>query len=232
MRQPASFRYVGPPGWRRIPPATRATLVLTALGYLAGLLFPTELALLSAVPARILPGLELWRLVTYPIVNVGIISVLFDLLLLWSFGSQLEPEWGSKGYSLFLVLAALSGGVLGVAAALTLGGFGIGFGFAGPLTAVIVAWMLQGPNLPASFFGVLPMTRKGFAAIAIVVVAFGELEQTRSLSRLVFVLGGLPVAFLWSRRRRSAYGGWTMRTPRFLRRRKLRAVENENRRVH
>jgi hypothetical protein len=43
------------------------------------------------------------------------------------------------------------------------------------------------------------MTRLGFAAIALVLVVFGELEQTRSLARLFFVLGGLPVAWLFVR---------------------------------
>ena len=59
--------------------------------------------------------------------------------------------------------------------------------------------MLEGPSQRLSFFGVLPMTRLGFAVLAIVLVVFSELEQTRSLARLVFVLGGLPVAWLFVR---------------------------------
>jgi len=232
MRTPQRVRLVAPPGFWRIPPVTRALLVLTVLGYLVGLAVPGLSAPLALLPGRVLPGLELWRLLTYPLVNVGIISVLVDLLLLWSFGSQLEPNWGSVPYAVFLGAATIAGAALGVTAALLWGGFGVGFGFAGPLTAVIVAWTLEGPSRPANFFGVLPMTRKVFAIIAIVVVAFGEIEQTRSLSRLVFVLGGLPVAWIWSRRRRSVWGGWTVRAPRFLRRRRFRVVEDEDRRFH
>ena len=232
MRPGYEVRFVGPPGWRRMPPVTRGTLVLTVLGYLATLFPALPVGLLTAVPDRIVPGGEPWRLVTYPLVNVGIVSVLFSLLLLWSFGSELEPEWGSRSYALFLVLATLSGGILGVGAALLLGGaFGTGYGLAGPLTAVIAAWTLEGPSRPTNFFGVLPMTRKVFGVIAIVVVAFGEIEQTHSVARLVFVLGGLPVAWWWARRRCPG-GRISLRPPRFLRRRRFRVVGGGDERIH
>ena len=45
------------------------------------------------------------------------------------------------------------------------------------------------------------MTRLGFAAIALILVVFGEIESTRSISRFLFVLGGIPVAFFFERRR-------------------------------
>ena len=51
-----------------------------------------------------------------------------------------------------------------------------GAGLSGLLTALIVAWALLGPNLPANLFGILPMTRKGFALLALVLVVFGELD--------------------------------------------------------
>ncbi len=232
MRSAYQFRTIGPPGWRHLPPVTRGTLVLTALGYLATLFPALPAGLLTAVPDRIVPAGEVWRLVTYPLVNVGIVSVLFSLLLLWGFGSELEPEWGSRRYALFLLLATVSGGVLGVGAALLLGGgFGTGYGLAGPLTAVIAAWMFEGPNRSTNFFGILPMTRKVFALIAIAVVAFGELEQTHSVARLVFVLGGLPVAWWWSRK--GPFGGrLSLRVPRFLRRRRFRVIGGDDERIH
>jgi len=233
MRSAYEIRTVGPPGWRRLPAVTRATLVLTVAGYVASLIPSVPIALLTAIPERIWPRLELWRLLTYPLVNVGIVSVLFSLLLLWSFGSELEPSWGSRGYALFLTLATISGGLLGVAASLLLASpFGAGFGLAGPITAVIAAWMFEGPNLPTNFFGVLPMTRKIFAVIAVVVVAFGEIEQTHSIARLAFVLGGIPVSWWWAKRGRrfAARGGPSL--PRFFRRRKFRVIPGDDERIH
>jgi len=233
MRPGYEIRYAGPPGWRRLPLVTRATLALTVAGYVATLVSTAPVRYLTVGTERLWPGLEVWRLVTYPLVNVGILSVLFSLLLLWSFGSELEPSWGSRGYALFLVLATGAGAAFGVGVSLLTGSpFGAGYGLAGPLTAVIAAWMFEGPGLPTNFFGVLPMPRKVFALIAVVVVAFGEIEQTHSLARLAFVLGGLPVAWWWARSRRGGRRPGTLSLPRFLRRRKFRVLPGDSDRIH
>ena len=88
--------WAGPPGWSRIPNVTRALLVLTAAGYLGGVLRLAPMRLLSLFPERIWPALELWRLVTYPLVVLGIFNVLFGLLILWMFGWELEGTFGSR----------------------------------------------------------------------------------------------------------------------------------------
>ncbi|HTS02318.1 MAG TPA: hypothetical protein VMN04_07340, partial [Thermoanaerobaculia bacterium] len=81
---------------------------------------------------------------------------------------------------------------------------GGGAGLSPTILALIFAWMLEGPSQSLLFFGVFPMTRLGFAALAFVLVVFSELEATRSLSRLLFVLGGLPVAWLFVRGHRGS----------------------------
>jgi membrane associated rhomboid family serine protease len=211
---------------------TRGVLAATAAGYLLTLFVPAAASTLALVPNALLTG-QIWRLVTYPLVNISIFSVLWDLLLVWSFGSEVEPRWGSRRFAAFLLLASASAAVLGVATAqwlLPASAFGGGSGFAPPLVALIVAWTLEGPSLPTNFFGILPMTRLGFAAIALALVVFGELEQSRSLSRLVFVLGGLPVAWLFVR----GFRGGGPRLPRFRRfrflgrRRAFRVVGRED----
>jgi membrane associated rhomboid family serine protease len=200
MRPTYATRFAAPPGWRRIPFVTRALLVAIAGGYLLTLFVPEAAALLVLVPGAVLVG-QVWRLVTYPFVNFSILTVLFDLLLIWSFGSEIEPRWGSRRFAAFLALSSALAGVLGILAAVLLPAspFGGGAGLSPPLIALIVAWTLEGPSQPTNFFGILPMTRVGFAAIAIIFVVFGELEQSRSLSRLVFVLGGLPVSWFFVR---------------------------------
>lgn len=230
MRPGSSVRFVGPPGWRRIPPVTRAILVATAAGYLATLFLDASILVLA--PAEVFSG-QVWRLVTYPLVTVRILTVLFDLLLLWSFGSEMEPRWGSRRFTVFLLSATVLAGLVGVLAARLFPGsfFGSGSGFSPTLTALIVAWTLVGPRLPTSFFGIVPMSRMGFAAIALILIVFGEVEATRSLPRLLFVLGGIPVAFFFER----SGSGPRMQLPRLRmpwRRRRFQVVSRENERVH
>lgn len=184
-------RFATPPGWRRIPPVTRALLALIAAGYLLTLAAPAVAVWLVLAPGAVLAG-QVWRLLTYAFVNTSIGSILFSGLMVWMLGSEMEPRWGSRRFALFLAAAAAAAGVLGVFA-------GGGAGLAPALLALIFAWMLEGPSQSLLFFGVFPMTRLVFAAIAFVLVVFGELEATRSLLRLLFVLGGLPIAWLFVR---------------------------------
>jgi membrane associated rhomboid family serine protease len=207
---------------------TRGALVAVGAGYLLTLFVPAVATFLALLPETLLRG-QVWRLVTYPVVNVSIFSVLWDLLLIWSFGSEIEPRWGSRRFAVFLLLASASAACLGVAMSWLLpsSSFEGGAGFAPPLVALIVAWTLEGPSLPTNFFGILPMTRVGFAAIALALVVFGELEHSRSFARLVFVLGGLPVAWLFVR----GFRGQGPRFPRFRfpgRRRAFRVVGRED----
>lgn len=229
----AEIRFVGPPGWRRLPPVTRTLLALAAAGYLATLFWPPFGEWVTVAPGAVFRGLQLWRLVTYPLGIVGILNILFDLLLIWSFGTELEAGWGSARFARFLLAATLVAGVVGVLATLPFAGrspFMLGFaGMAGLITAMIFAWMLRGPDLPANLFGILPMTRKGFAILAIVLVVFGEFEQTRSPLRLFYLLGGLPVAWWFVKGGR---GTPSFRAPRFFRRSRLRVVKGDDFRIH
>ena len=191
MRPTYQTRFAAPPGWRRIPPVTRVVLVLVAAGYLLTLAAPAVAFWLVLAPGAVLAG-QVWRLLTYAFVNASIGGVLFGLLLFWSLGSEMEPRWGSRRFALFLAAATLLAGGFGI----FVGG---GAGLNPALLALIFAWMLEGPSQSLLFFGVFPMTRLAFAAIAFVLVVFGELEGSRSLPRVLFVLGGLPVSWLFTR---------------------------------
>jgi membrane associated rhomboid family serine protease len=216
-------RFATPPGWHRIPPVTRALLVLVGAGYLLTLAWPAAAAGLVLAPGAVLAG-QVWRLVTYAVVNASIGAVLVDLLLMWQMGSEMEPRWGSRRYGAFLAASTLLAGALG----LLVGG---GAGLAPTVLALIFAWMLEGPSQKILFFGVFPMTRLGFAALAFVLVVFSELEATRSLLRLVFVLGGLPVAWLFARGPRDGPRFPRIRNP-FRRRRFTVVGPDRDYRVH
>ena len=156
MRPTQATRISMPPGWRRIPPVTRALLVLVAAGYLLTLMAPAVAVWLVLAPGAVLGG-QVWRLLTYAFVNASIGAVLFDLLLVWSIGSEMEPRWGSRRFG-----ALPRGG--DACSPASLGLFvGGGAGLTPTLLALIFAWMLEGPSQSLLFFGVFPMTRLGFA---------------------------------------------------------------------
>ena len=225
QRDHGAVRFVGPPGWRQIPLVTKLSLILPTIGYLAFVFRAPGIGTLVAVPERVYPKLELWRLLTFPVVVGDIVTLLFGLLLFWMIGTELERTWGSRRFALFLGLAALLSASLAVGATLLLREVSIRpiafAGFSAVLTSLIVAWALLDPRQSLSYFGVLPMTRRTFGIIAVVIGVFSELQYRLAVSQVLFAVGGLPIAWLFSRDRRS---GLRIPLPRLLRRRRFRVV--------
>jgi membrane associated rhomboid family serine protease len=52
-----------------------------------------------------------FQLITYPFINQHLMSVIFEGLLLWFIGSELELKWGRRFYLKFLLVTILTSGV-------------------------------------------------------------------------------------------------------------------------
>ena len=171
------MRFSAPPGWRRIPAVTRALLVLVAAGYLLTLAAPTVAIWLALVPGTVLAG-QVWRLA-----HLRTRECVDHERSLRS-SPDVEPRQRDRarvGLTPVRAVPRERDGpcwrpwTLSSAAARA---------SRRPLLALIFAWMLEGPSQHVSLFGLLPMTRLGFAILALVFAVFSELEQTRSLPRL------------------------------------------------
>ena len=97
----------------------------TAAGYVKGITY--------LFPVAVVHG-WIWQLVTYAFQHDGIFHILFNMLTLWMFGSQLEMTWKYRRFLEFYFFCAI----------------------AAALTTVSVAYLA---TLPAfSFLGINPMT--------------------------------------------------------------------------
>lgn len=96
-----------------VPRATRMVLALFVAASLVNVLASQWLQLgrlsdwLELMPSDVLHG-QVWRLVTYPIVAVDPLGLLFGAMLLVFVGGALESRWGSRRFVVrTLLLAAL-----------------------------------------------------------------------------------------------------------------------------
>ena len=64
----------------------------------------------------------IYQLLTYPLIDVGFTAVLFNALLIWFIGSELEQKWGTSVYVQFLIAATFCSGLAYIALALSAGG--------------------------------------------------------------------------------------------------------------
>lgn len=80
-------------------------LLQQILGKFAG--FPLE-PLLGFIPAQMVHG-WIWQLLTYPFLHAGLFHMLFNLLVIWTVGAELEALWGPRTFLGFSLVAALGG---------------------------------------------------------------------------------------------------------------------------
>ena len=115
---------------------------------------------LPLYPSAVVNELELWRLVTYPLLHhtTSAFHLLFNGLILYWAGSELERRWGGRRFLGFMLLTTLAGGVFVVIAWLL--GLSIAnsvIGASAITEGLIVAWGLIFRDRTIYFFFVLPM---------------------------------------------------------------------------
>lgn len=146
-----------------------------------------------------------WTLLTYPLANSEILSLLFAVLWLWFIGGSLERSWGTQTYGFFLFLVTL---VTGLAMALV-SRFFVRFpiqiaGFWLPLTAITWAWaeIFRGQEL--LFWGLIPIKAEWLAWIQAALTFFSYFNLHWLLG--VASISGIAVVYLFRNNGPFAHG--------------------------
>lgn len=116
-----------------------------------------------------------WTAITYPLVMLDPLSLVFYGITLWWIGASLERSWGTKFYAIFFAIMAILGALfLSAAAFLTKSEFPASGWI--PLTALLAAWCALNSEEMVSLWGVVPLLAKwlGVGAIAILFVYFAR----------------------------------------------------------
>lgn len=97
----------------------------------------------------------------------GIIHLLFEMLFLYWFGSELERLWGTYNFLRFFFIGLLGGVVLTTLVAFTLLPDIMVYGFGAGIWAVLVAYALIWPDRQIYFYMVLPISMKWFVILSL-----------------------------------------------------------------
>lgn len=154
--------------------ATGVCFLIAAVSQAVGAFSLPSLLGLSA--AGLSKGL-IYQLLTYPLVETQLMSFLFNSLVVWFIGSELERQWGGRIYLRFLLI-----NVLGVALVFSLINFIFFFGttpFFTPLSgltginfAMLIAYSLLYPDRQMSFMMIFPMRARTFCWILVGIEAY------------------------------------------------------------
>jgi membrane associated rhomboid family serine protease len=141
--------------------------VLNSLAKLSGM---NLLSLLGLSGQTFFSG-HLYQLVTYAFIPNGLLEVIFDALILWFLGSEMEDLWGEKRYLSFLLAVVLGGGLIYLLISLLFLSSGPLYSYplsgpAGVCSALCVVYGILFPDRQMYLY-IFPVKAKWFAVILV-----------------------------------------------------------------
>jgi rhomboid family protein len=193
-------------------PAVRILLWANVTLYLASLFFPVIVEWLGLVPQLVVEKHYIWQPATYMFLHARTPThILFNMLILWMFGVELERMWGTKFFTKFYAVAGIGAGLTTVLVSLlpfaaTRGTYGaVTVGASGALYGLLLAFAMYYPNRPILMFLFFPVPAKYFVAILGAIAFLTSIEGGGTIAATTH-LGGLLVGYLYLR---SGRGGFT-----------------------
>ena len=94
--------------------AIKALIGANVLIFLAQFLVRSLTDRLGLAPAFVIHNLWVWQLATYMFLHGGLFHIVFNMLALWMFGTELERIWGTRYFLKFYFVTGIGAGILTV----------------------------------------------------------------------------------------------------------------------
>lgn len=111
-----------------------------------------------------------FQFLTFPFIEAGFMSVIFNSLILWFIGSELEQKWTEVFYLKFLLFSAYGAGLIYVALSFLMGGSFAAIpvhGISGMTFALLVAYGIIYSERQLTFMLLFPMKAKYFCMLLV-----------------------------------------------------------------
>lgn len=205
--------------WHLIPPVTRALITTNGVVFLLQLLLGDVLFLWFALwplGAEVaMPGARTgflpWQLVTYSFLHGNLLHLLFNLLGLFMFGSDVERLFGRRRFLTYYFVSVVTAGIAQLVMSAVSGGPPYPtIGASGGLFGVLLAFGLYFPNRTILLiFPPIPMPARVFvfvyAAIELYLGVTGTQEGVAHFAHLGGMLGGFLLIRYWRLQRPPRY---------------------------
>jgi membrane associated rhomboid family serine protease len=141
-------------------------------------------------------NLFVWQLFTYMFLHAGIMHLLFNMLTLWFFGTQLERDWGTRKFLKYYFLCGIAAGVCVLVANMitrdipTLGASGAIFG-------VLVGFAVLYPNQTVLMNFLFPIKAKYMVMIYAAIELLMTMQPGQSGVSTIAHLGGMAFGYVY-----------------------------------
>jgi rhomboid family protein len=186
-----------------ISTALKAIIIANAVMFFATTFVPSLVVDLGLIPSSVIHELRVWQLATYMFLHGGLLHIVFNMLALWMFGTELERLWGTREFLKFYFVTGIGAGVLtvlfsllplSVAASLQQS---VIIGASGAVYGLLLAYALYFPNRPIYMYFLFPIPAKIFVLIMGAIAFYSSLTEGGGGVANATHLGGLLVAYLY-----------------------------------
>jgi rhomboid family protein len=157
---------------------------------------------LGLIPEAVVRYLYLWQLVTYMFIHAGVFHLLFNMLVLWMIGTELERMWGVRYFLKFYFVTGIGAGALTVLVSLLPFGFAAALyssvivGASGAIFGLLLAYALYFPDRLIYMYFLFPIKVKYFVAILGAIELYSSLAVQSGVASATH-LGGLLVGYVY-----------------------------------
>jgi rhomboid family protein len=220
-----SYSSIGYPRWTR---AVKVIIIACAITFLVQIIMGRSFTnTFGLTPWNVTHNGSIWQLATYIFLHDtgNILHILFNMLGLWMFGSELEQVWGTRQFTRFFFVCGIGAGITIVAVVFLFGGNPLvtTIGASGAVYGILLAFGMLFPDR-IIYWLIFPIPAKYFVMILGGIAFFSSISASNSGVAHVAHLGGMVCGYIYmkargmSRRRHRTrismkdwYGQWQRR---------------------
>ena len=179
-----------------ITPAVKAIILANVGFFVVSLLYRPIIGWLGLVPEAVVEHGWLWQPATYLFLHADAMHILFNMLGIWMFGTELERRWGTKLFAKYYAITGVGAGLTVIAAsflpvdALRATYGAVTIGASGALYGLLMAFAIYYPDRPILMFLLFPIPAKYFVmilgALAFLITPGSQVSNSAHLGGLLF----------------------------------------------
>lgn len=153
-----------------------------------------------------------FQVITYPFVEHSFMPLLFNSLLIWFIGAELEAKWGKKLYLQFILVSILAGSGMFVLLSSLISNFGAGvalYGLSGIVLAQLLAYGYVYSERVMSFMLIFPMKAKYFCGLIAAIELYMAIFSPQGKAAWCY-LAAMGLSFAFLKYKSLAAQGWSI----------------------
>jgi len=149
-------------------------------------------------PQAVIHHGQVWRVISYALLHDPnmFFHIVFNMLMLWMFGKEIEYMWGNRKFFVFYIFAALFSGIFSLLAIFFSSPYINIIGASGALMALLVVYAYYFPDRQLLFLFFIPMRVRTAVVVFAAISVFGTANNYGNVSHITH-LGGIVAGFLW-----------------------------------